>query len=328
MAPRSRRSARPRRAGRGHGHVGAQVDRVEPKQRAGHGPRCHLLVFPEAVRSPRRPRAGSGGPLPAGLGQARAKRQVAPVYATTAFHLAGRRLSNDRSPPWTETISGTASAPVHPAHDGIARGRGSARKCACTTIEAATRRPARPARGPADRRGPPCPRSRTRPGAAAPRSARTRTGMPSSTVGRGTPRAPRAHSRTAGGAAAATHRAAATAARGPTPAPPPRAPAPQAPADEPVASTDRERMQQLAAGCTTTATRSGRRPSTERADRIIVMKDGRVQDDGSVSDVLDSPSSSYTRRLLEHAPSLNAGSSGWSVGRARRRLQPPSPPST
>ncbi|KRA23943.1 ABC transporter ATP-binding protein [Microbacterium sp. Root61] len=45
--------------------------------------------------------------------------------------------------------------------------------------------------------------------------------------------------------------------------------------------------------------------AAERADRIIVMKDGRVEDDGSVAAVLDSPSSGYTRRLLLNAPSLN-----------------------
>jgi len=45
--------------------------------------------------------------------------------------------------------------------------------------------------------------------------------------------------------------------------------------------------------------------AAERADRIVVMKDGRVQDDGPVARVLDRPAGAYTRRLLENAPSLS-----------------------
>ena len=46
--------------------------------------------------------------------------------------------------------------------------------------------------------------------------------------------------------------------------------------------------------------------AAERADRIVVMKDGRIEDDGPVRQVLRAPSSAYTQRLLQHAPSLNA----------------------
>lgn len=45
--------------------------------------------------------------------------------------------------------------------------------------------------------------------------------------------------------------------------------------------------------------------AAERADRIVVMNDGRVEDDGPVAQVLGAPTSDYTRRLLQHAPSLN-----------------------
>jgi peptide/nickel transport system ATP-binding protein len=45
--------------------------------------------------------------------------------------------------------------------------------------------------------------------------------------------------------------------------------------------------------------------AAERADRIVVMKDGRVQDEGAVAAVLDAPTSTYTQRLLANAPSLN-----------------------
>ena len=45
--------------------------------------------------------------------------------------------------------------------------------------------------------------------------------------------------------------------------------------------------------------------AAERADRIIVMKDGRVQDHGPVARVLDRPAGGYTRRLLDNAPSLS-----------------------
>jgi peptide/nickel transport system ATP-binding protein len=45
--------------------------------------------------------------------------------------------------------------------------------------------------------------------------------------------------------------------------------------------------------------------AAERADRIVVMKDGRVEDAGPVAQVLGSPTSDYTRRLLRNAPALN-----------------------
>lgn len=44
----------------------------------------------------------------------------------------------------------------------------------------------------------------------------------------------------------------------------------------------------------------------ERADRIVVLERGRVQDAGETRAVLAAPSSEYTRRLLSDVPSLNA----------------------
>lgn len=44
--------------------------------------------------------------------------------------------------------------------------------------------------------------------------------------------------------------------------------------------------------------------AAERADEIVVLKDGRLQDSGPVADVLADPSSDYTRRLLQSSPAL------------------------
>ncbi|MGB4779934.1 dipeptide ABC transporter ATP-binding protein [Microbacterium sp.] len=43
----------------------------------------------------------------------------------------------------------------------------------------------------------------------------------------------------------------------------------------------------------------------ERTDRLVVLKDGRVQDGGPTADVFARPGSEYTRRLQADAPSLN-----------------------
>ena len=40
------------------------------------------------------------------------------------------------------------------------------------------------------------------------------------------------------------------------------------------------------------------------ADRILVMKDGRVVDQGSRDRILSHPASDYTRRLLESVPAM------------------------
>ena len=44
--------------------------------------------------------------------------------------------------------------------------------------------------------------------------------------------------------------------------------------------------------------------AADRADRLVVLQGGRIQEQGAVKDVLAAPSSAYTRRLLSDAPSL------------------------
>jgi peptide/nickel transport system ATP-binding protein len=44
--------------------------------------------------------------------------------------------------------------------------------------------------------------------------------------------------------------------------------------------------------------------AADRADRLVVLQNGRIQEQGPVKDVLVAPSSAYTRRLLADAPSL------------------------
>ncbi|TAJ86063.1 ABC transporter ATP-binding protein [Reyranella sp.] len=44
--------------------------------------------------------------------------------------------------------------------------------------------------------------------------------------------------------------------------------------------------------------------AADRADRLVVLQGGRIQEQGAVKDVLAAPSSTYTRRLLSDAPSL------------------------
>ncbi|MCB8821229.1 dipeptide ABC transporter ATP-binding protein [Microvirga rosea] len=44
--------------------------------------------------------------------------------------------------------------------------------------------------------------------------------------------------------------------------------------------------------------------AADRANRLIVMKDGRVQEQGPTEEILASPKSEYTRQLLADAPSL------------------------
>jgi peptide/nickel transport system ATP-binding protein len=47
--------------------------------------------------------------------------------------------------------------------------------------------------------------------------------------------------------------------------------------------------------------------AADRADRLIVLQHGRIQEQGRTAEVLKNPQSAYTRRLLADAPSLNAG---------------------
>lgn len=46
--------------------------------------------------------------------------------------------------------------------------------------------------------------------------------------------------------------------------------------------------------------------AADRSDRIIVLQGGRIQEQGKTADVLASPQSAYTRKLLSDAPSLAA----------------------
>ncbi|WP_042777033.1 dipeptide ABC transporter ATP-binding protein [Sinorhizobium fredii] len=45
--------------------------------------------------------------------------------------------------------------------------------------------------------------------------------------------------------------------------------------------------------------------AADRADRVVVLQGGRVQEEGSAIDVLASPRSAYTRQLIADAPSLS-----------------------
>ncbi|WP_307869264.1 ABC transporter ATP-binding protein [Arthrobacter pascens] len=47
--------------------------------------------------------------------------------------------------------------------------------------------------------------------------------------------------------------------------------------------------------------------AADRADRIVVLKGGRIQEQGATAEVLDRPSSPYTRQLLADAPSISSG---------------------
>jgi peptide/nickel transport system ATP-binding protein len=42
------------------------------------------------------------------------------------------------------------------------------------------------------------------------------------------------------------------------------------------------------------------------ADRVVVMKSGKIVDSGSVADVFDRPTHEYTKALLEATPTLAA----------------------
>lgn len=46
--------------------------------------------------------------------------------------------------------------------------------------------------------------------------------------------------------------------------------------------------------------------AADRADRLVVLQGGRIQEQGPVAEVLAAPRSAYTRRLLADAPSLSA----------------------
>jgi peptide/nickel transport system ATP-binding protein len=45
--------------------------------------------------------------------------------------------------------------------------------------------------------------------------------------------------------------------------------------------------------------------ATDRSDRLIVLKHGRIQEQGRTQDVIGNPQNAYTRQLLSDAPSLN-----------------------
>lgn len=55
--------------------------------------------------------------------------------------------------------------------------------------------------------------------------------------------------------------------------------------------------------------------AADRADRLIVLRHGRIQEQGLTADVLARPQSAYTRQLLADAPSLNAAVRSQPAGR-------------
>ncbi len=59
--------------------------------------------------------------------------------------------------------------------------------------------------------------------------------------------------------------------------------------------------------------------AADRADRIVVLQGGRIQEQGRTADVLGAPASPYARRLLADAPSMSA---------VRRPATPAAPPSS
>ena len=47
--------------------------------------------------------------------------------------------------------------------------------------------------------------------------------------------------------------------------------------------------------------------AADRADRILVMRGGRIVESGRTADILDNPRDEYTKKLLSSAPSLSSG---------------------
>ncbi len=59
------------------------------------------------------------------------------------------------------------------------------------------------------------------------------------------------------------------------------------------------------------------------ADRVLVLKDGMICEEGSLAEVLQAPRHEYTQRLLAAAPSLSATLDGWESAAAGPRRQSP-----
>ncbi|ACU38175.1 ABC transporter ATP-binding protein [Actinosynnema pretiosum subsp. pretiosum] len=63
--------------------------------------------------------------------------------------------------------------------------------------------------------------------------------------------------------------------------------------------------------------------AAERADSLVVLKDGRVRESGPTAEVFDSPSQEYTRRLRADVPALNPDRHADARARAAASAGPP-----
>ena len=220
--------------------VRAEVDRLQPRQRPGElldPPPRHLAVRHHRVGGPQ----GRCHDGPPSLRAARRERQVAAVHR-----------HGERPPP----------APLHPAQHRVARRHRVVRVHEVERPLARSSSSARPSAGAAQR-----PHVSYASGRGGDTNRTYRTGMPSSSVARGTLRAPRSHSRSGRRAASHARPAAGSGGAARARARPPRARARRAPAGAPT----RRAPGRTAAGSTRRRPRRApSRPlSAPRADRRL-----------------------------------------------------------